>query len=97
MDLPNGVVIPPEDYFIWDAYSFKCLMCIYKLAVTLHECPPKSLNPHWMERPETRFPLCEQHHKEAHEKNWKVMNALLINNRNAYFPDAEEKLKQHGK
>jgi hypothetical protein len=90
--LPNGVEIPDDDFFIWKEYDFKCIMC-RGYAVTLHESPPKSLNPDWKSMPDTRFPLCNQHHAEVHQMNWKVANILLRNLRTTYFPNAEKGLK----
>lgn len=90
----NGVEIPVKDQWIWVLYDYKCLLCVYKPAVCLHEAPPKSKNPRWEEMPETRFPVCNQHHEQLHNMNWKVAGMMLTNNRRAYFPKAEEEIEK---
>ena len=91
--LPNGTEIPEEEVWIWELYNFKCVLCIYQQAICLHESPPKSKNPKWRKMPETRFPVCNQHHYKLHEMNWKVAQAMLTNQRNAYFPKALEAIE----
>lgn len=89
----HGIEIPVKEYWIWELYDFKCLMC-GRWAVCLHEAPPRSKNPRWEEMPETRFPVCNQHHNELHEMNWKVAGKLLVNLRNGYFPETLERIEE---
>lgn len=90
---PNGCIqIPSNDYFIWEAYKFKCLNCDM-WAVCLHECPPKSLNPKWRDFPEHRFPLCNQCHTEFHSLNWEEVLETLSRLREQKYPDALEKIE----
>lgn len=94
--LSNGVEIPEEDDIIWHMYGDRCVMCVYQLASCLHEAPPKSRNKNWKNEPWNRFPVCNQHHEQLHNMNLKVQLALLTNQRNAYFPHAEEQLRKYG-
>lgn len=68
--------ILPEDLPIWQVYQGKCVLCRDK-AVTLHEEPPKSLNPKWKQMPETRYALCNHCHMEVHNMSRKDAQSLL--------------------
>ena len=93
--IPNGVEIPDEDQFIWEAYSFRCVAHTYRWAVCLHESPPKSLNPHWREMPETRFPVCDDCHQLVHRIP-RLDGALYLEHARAKnFPKAVEELRRH--
>ena len=49
--LSNGVQIPDDEVKIWERTHFACTAHPGRMAVCLHEEPPKSLNPHWKEMP----------------------------------------------
>jgi hypothetical protein len=44
-------------------FSGRCIIHPPRRAVALHEEPPRSLNPHWGEQPDTWFPLCASCHE----------------------------------
>jgi len=91
---PTGnIQIPEEDYFLWEVYKFKCVIC-QSWAVCLHECPPKSLNPKWKEHPEDRYSVCEKHHEQMHTINWKTAKEKLDYYRELFYgKDIVERIK----
>lgn len=91
--LPNGTEISDEDLFIWEAYDFSCVIC-EKQAVCLHEEPPKSLNPSWKTMPETRFPVCNEHHQEMHRYGRGYAQYLLDRGREENFPNALRRINE---
>jgi len=50
---------------VLNRYGRRCVIC-RAVAATLHEEPPKSLNPNWEDEPETWYPLCALHHEVIH-------------------------------
>jgi len=92
MQLGNGVEILEEDVPIWAAYNFSCTIHRERLGVCLHEEPPKSLNPHWREQPETRFVVCDECHRLLHSIRRADSAYLLTINRKENHPDAEDVL-----
>jgi hypothetical protein len=96
---PNGQIqIPDEDFYLWQIYDFKCLMCDSGWAACLHESPPKSLNRRWREFPLDRYPVCDFHHNLLHNTmSWREGKALLDKMRLARFPDYENRINDANK
>lgn len=88
MKLQNGIEVEEEDVWLWQLYDGRCVLHPYRYAVCLHESPPKSLDPHWKEHPENRFPVCAECHEELHSKYIPV--EVLKGARNTYYPNAME-------
>lgn len=93
--LPNGVEIPDHEDFVWVAYSYRCVVHPMRWAVCLHHEPPKSLNPHWRDMPETWYPVCDQCHNLVHRIPRKDAGFHLEHARNQNFPKAVEEIKKH--
>jgi hypothetical protein len=90
---PNGqILIPEQDYFIWEAHGFKCLNCS-NWASCLHEIPPKSLNPKWRAQPESRYPVCNDCHDKFHRLHWKIVKTILDTKRAENHPEALKRIK----
>lgn len=47
---------------VFEEYGYRCVLCGFQYADTLHEEPPRSLNPNWRDEPWRQFPLCNAHH-----------------------------------
>jgi len=90
--IPNGVEIPDNDLYIWQAYNFRCVVHPHIYAVCLHENPPKSKNPNWMNEPWTRYALCNDCHTKVHEMSRLERDAWLEFERNKNFPNAKAAL-----
>jgi hypothetical protein len=84
--------ITPDDLHIWKAYNRRCVFHPGKLAVTLHEEPPKSLNPDWKKQPENRYPVCNDCHDRVHRMSRKQAKKELDDARAQNFPDAVDKI-----
>ena len=63
-----------EQHFFEQVWSFwtplgaeapPCLQKCGRLAVTLHEIDPRSINPEWLDQPFNSVPLCATCHDEA--------------------------------
>lgn len=67
----------PEEREILARYQWRCAVCRLNAAVTLHEHPPRSLNPNWRAQPETRFPVCAACHERLHHLPMKERDRLL--------------------
>lgn len=89
MVLPNGVIVLDRDLFIWQAYNFRCVAHPLAWAVCLHEFPPKSHNPRWLDHPEWRFPVCAACHDYVHRLSAKDAGPYLEGHRARNFPEAE--------
>lgn len=79
---------------VMQMYKSKCVMHADHFAITIHEEPPRSLNPQWKDQPWTWFPLCHHHHEEAHCTSRAEFEERLIAARNKNFPGLEARL--HG-
>lgn len=66
-----------EELAIFEEFGYRCLDCLVKDAVTLHELVPKSLAPKTWREPENRVPLCNSCHQKAHRMGTKNSKALL--------------------
>jgi hypothetical protein len=93
--LPNGIEIKDEDDFIAAAYSYRCCAHPTRWLVCLHEEPPKSLNPHWREMPETRYPVCDQCHNMVHRIQRIDAAYYLEHARSENFPKAVAEIKRY--
>ena len=95
--LPNGIEVPEDQEFIWAVYSYRCVKHPWLWAVCLHEQPPRSLNPHWQEMPETRFTVCAECHDILHSMNNADCGIYLEQAREYNFPAAVRILEEYGK
>ncbi len=85
----------PEDQFfklIWNVYGGKCVIHSHSPAVTIHEEPPRSLNPSWEKMPETRYTLCNLCHEKVHNMSRQDAKFWLDFNRDRNFPEARKAL-----
>lgn len=55
-----------EEIPVYAKYHGRCVIC-FENSVTLHECPPRSLNPDWQKQPENRYPVCNDCHVALHD------------------------------
>lgn len=83
----------PEELIIFEEYTFRCVLCGFQFADVLHEEPPKSLNPRWIDEPWKRFPLCAAHHNAVHDMPRDEAEELLLSHADIYAPGAVERLK----
>ena len=93
--LPNGVEVPDDDYYIWEAYDCCCVFHPDRFARALHEEPPKSKNPKWKDMPENRFPLCLDCHELVHRMSRSEAQDFLNTYREINYPKAVERIRKH--
>ena len=76
--MDNFELFTPEQQAVLNRYGRRCVVC-RAVAITIHEEPPKSLNPNWEDEPETWFPVCNLHHDIAHGMTRKRAGEWLRN------------------
>jgi hypothetical protein len=84
----------PEELMILEAYDFRCVLCGFQYADTLHHEPPRSLNPNHKEEPWTQFPLCREHHDLIQDQPRVLAQAELIQSQEMFFPGAIKRIKE---
>lgn len=83
-----------QELLVFEAYSYRCVLCGFQYADALHEEPPRSLNPNWRDEPWTQFPLCAAHHDSIQDMDRGEAKELLLSHENIFAPGAIERIKQ---
>ena len=83
-----------DELIIMEAYGFRCVLCGFQYADTLHHEPPRSLNPNHKEEPWTQFPLCREHHDAVQDMSRDEAIELILRYVDIFFPGAIEKVKE---
>lgn len=86
--------LAPDERMIFEEYGYRCVLCGFQYAVSLHEEPPRSLNPRWMDEPWRRFPLCNAHHETIQSMSRADAEEMLLHHVDIYFPGAVERIRQ---
>jgi hypothetical protein len=82
-----------EEWMVLSEYGFRCVLCGFQPAVTLHHEPPRSLNPNWKNEPWTQFPLCDVHHDMVTGMSRYEAEELLLRHEYIYARGAIERIK----
>ena len=73
-----------EELEIFAEFSYKCIACWQRDAVTLHELIPKSLAPNTWNTKDNKVPLCNICHTKAHDRGTRNSRDYLEEQRNAF-------------
>jgi len=82
-----------EELIVFEEYSYRCILCGFQYADTLHHEPPRSLNPQWKDQPWTRFPLCDAHHNAVHKMSRAEAAEIILLHVYIHAPRARERIK----
>ena len=82
-----------EELMVFEAYGYRCVLCGFQWADTLHHEPPRSLNPRWKDEPWTQFPLCNAHHNAVHEMSRDDALEMLLSFEFTFARGAIERIK----
>lgn len=82
-----------EELMVFKAYGYRCVLCGFQYADTLHHEPPRSLNPRWKDEIWKQFPLCAAHHEAVHAMSREDAQELLLSHEEIYFPGAIERIE----
>lgn len=82
-----------EELMVFEEYDYRCILCGFAYADTLHHEPPRSLNPNWKNEPWTQFPLCTAHHAAVHKLSRGEALEMLLNHVDVFAPGATERIK----
>lgn len=83
----------PQELEVFAAYGYRCVLCGFQYADTLHHEPPRSLNPNWEVEPWTQYPLCEAHHEHVHSISRDLAQMMLDHHVDIYAPGAVDHIK----
>lgn len=83
-----------DELIIMEAYGFRCVLCGFRYADTLHHEPPRSLNPNHKEEPWTQFPLCHAHHDAIQVMPRDDAEELLLSHEFIFAKGAIERIKE---
>ncbi len=83
-----------DELIIMEAYGFRCVLCGFQYADTIHEEPPRSLTPMWKEEPWKRFPLCAAHHETIQDLPREEAEEMILAHVDVFFPDAIKIIKE---
>ena len=83
-----------QELMVFEAYGFRCVLCGFQFADTLHEEPPRSLNPNWRDEPWTQFPLCHAHHDAVQAMDRGEAEELLLNHEHIFATGAIERIRE---
>jgi hypothetical protein len=79
---------------IFAEYDYRCVLCGFAYADTLHHEPPRSLNPRWKDEPWTQYPVCNNHHEALHAIGDRDMAHHLLNSHvDIFAPGAIERIQ----
>ena len=85
----------PDELMIFEQYGFRCVLCGFQYADTLHEEPPRSLNPNWKDEPWTRFPLCNAHHEAIQSMPRDEAMEMILSHVDIFFEGAIERIRNN--
>jgi hypothetical protein len=83
-----------QELMVFEAYDFRCVLCGFQYADTLHEEPPRSLNPNWRDEPWTQFPLCHAHHDSIQDMDRGEAEELLLSHEHIFATGAIERIRE---
>ena len=84
-----------EELIVFEAYGYRCVLCGFQYADTLHHEPPRSLNPNWKDEPWTQFPLCNAHHEAVQHMPREEAKELLLSHEFIFAQGAIERIKDN--
>jgi hypothetical protein len=84
----------PEELMVFEEYGFRCVLCGFQWADTLHHEPPRSLNPNWKDEPWTQFPLCAAHHDAVQDMPREEALELLLSHEFIFAQGAIERIRE---
>ena len=82
-----------EELMVFEAYGYRCVLCGFQWADTLHHEPPRSLNPRWKDELWTQFPVCAAHHNAVHEMSRDDALEMLLSFEFTFARGAIERIK----
>ena len=83
----------PEELMVFEAYDYKCVICGFMYADTLHHEPPRSLNPRWKDEPWKQYPLCAAHHDTLQDMPRADALEIILDHVDIYAPGAPERIR----
>ena len=83
-----------QELMVFEEYDYKCVLCAFQYADTLHHEPPRSLNPRWIDEPWTQFPLCNAHHDAVTVMPRDEAMELILSHVDIFFTGAIERVKE---
>lgn len=83
-----------DELFIFEQYDYRCVLCGFQFADTLHHEPPRSLNTRWIDEPWTQYPLCNEHHEIIQNQSRVLAQAELSQAQQMFYPEAIERIKK---
>lgn len=83
-----------EELIVFEEYSYRCVLCGYQYADTLHHEPPRSLNPEWKDQPWKQFPLCDYHHRYVQDMPRSSAEETILFHVQINAPGAMERIKE---
>jgi len=81
-----------EELMVFEEYDYRCVLCVFQSADTLHHEPPRSLNPNWKDQPWTQYPVCNAHHDALHNMNRDDALSTLDSHVDVSSPGAYERI-----
>jgi 5-methylcytosine-specific restriction endonuclease McrA len=84
----------PDELFVFEQYGYRCVLCGFQYADTLHHEPPRSINPRWEEEPWTQFPVCAAHHDAVHSMPRADAEFLLTSHEAIFANGAINRVKE---
>jgi hypothetical protein len=89
----NRELFSPKEQMVMDTYEWRCVICMFACATSLHEEPPRSLNPNWKNEPWTQFPLCNAHHEAVQSMSRGDAEDMILLHVDIIAPGAIERIK----
>ena len=83
-----------DELIVMEEYGFRCVLCGFQYADTLHHEPPRSLNPNHKEEPWTQFPLCRTHHDFVQDIPREEAEEILLRFEYTFAPGAINRIKE---
>jgi hypothetical protein len=83
-----------QELFVFEQYGYRCVLCGFQYADTLHHEPPRSLNSKWIDEPWTQYPLCNEHHELIQDQSRTLAAAELTQAQELLAPGAIERIKE---
>lgn len=81
-----------DELEVFEEYGYRCVICVFQYADTLHHEPPRSLNPDWKNEPWTQFPVCSAHHDALHSMDRDSALDMLMTHMDISAPGAYERI-----
>jgi hypothetical protein len=83
----------PQELMVFEEYGYRCVLCGFQYADSLHEEPPRSLNPNWEDEPWNQFPLCHAHHDAVQDMDRGEAKELLLSHEFIFAAGAIERIR----